>query len=228
MSLIEIKNINKIYGDKDNEFCALKNVNLKIDKGEMIAIIGPSGSGKSTLLNILGCIDTPSDGEYFLNGKLVNQQKPKQLAKIRNESFGFVFQNFSLLNEYTILENVELPLIYRNNLEKIKLSKKEIREKALKAIETVGLTSHIKKTPNKLSGGQQQRIAIARALIGNSPILLADEPTGALDQKTGQELLKILKDLNEQGKTIIIITHDEKVAKECQRTLKIVDGEIAS
>jgi len=226
MSLIDIKNINKIYGDKDNEFSALKNVNMKINEGEMIAIIGPSGSGKSTLLNILGCIDTPSKGEYFLKGELINKLNSKQLAKIRNESFGFILQNFSLLSEYTILENVEFPLIYRNKLEKNKLSKKEIREKAFKALEDVGLAAHIKKTPSKLSGGQQQRVAVARALIGECPILLADEPTGALDQKTGQELLKIFKDLNKQGKTVIIITHDEKVAKQCDRVLKIIDGEI--
>lgn len=224
--IIKIKNIIRVYGSKDNKNFALNNVSLNIEKGEMIAIMGPSGSGKSTLLNILGCIDVPTSGEYNLNNISVMTLNKTELAKVRNENIGFVFQNFALLNDYSIYENVELPLIYRNKIGNKKLSKKEIKEKSLSMLEKTGVISQEQKFPPELSGGQQQRVAIARALVGDTDIILADEPTGALDQKTGESIIELLKKINETGKTVIIVTHDINIAKKCKRLIELKDGNI--
>ena len=218
MNLIKLKNINKIYNQESADFYALNDINLEINQGEMIAIMGPSGAGKSTLLNILGCIDVATSGEYSINNTLVQSLNKKELARIRNKNIGFVFQYFALIKEYTVLENVELPLTYGN------MSKKKIKEKALMYLERTGIKGLAKKTPPKLSGGQQQRVAIARALVNEPSIILADEPTGALDQKTGKEILSLLKELNKLGQTIIIVTHDPNIAAICDRTIFIEDG----
>ncbi|MGL5650040.1 MAG: ABC transporter ATP-binding protein [Clostridium sp.] len=218
MEIIKLVNINKIYGKgTDAETVALKEVNLTIEEGDFIAIIGPSGSGKSTLLNLLGCIDNPSSGSYFLKGKDVSSLKGKELAKIRNEEFGFIFQNFNLLYDYNLIDNVALPLEY---------SKKKVSKitAATDMLKSLGLLAHKLKTPKELSGGQKQRVAIGRALINEPQIILADEPTGALDQKTGVEVLEMLKNINEDGKTVIIITHDINIAKQCKKMIKIEDG----
>lgn len=220
MSIISLKNINKDYGSGEAKTAALKDINVEIEKGEMIAIMGPSGSGKTTLLNILGLLDIPSDGEYYLDDELVKQIKVDSLAKIRNKKIGFVFQNFNLLYDYSVLYNVEMPLTYSKD-------KKNMRERATKMLENVGLKEHINKSPNELSGGQKQRVAIARALINEPDIILADEPTGALDKKTGEEILALLKEINKNGKTIIIVTHDINIAKYCDKIINIVDGQIA-
>lgn len=220
MALIELINISKTYGDNDNKFYALQDVNLKIEEGEIIAIIGPSGSGKSTLLNIIGCIDVQSSGIYKFNGSEISKSSEKELAKIRNKEIGFIFQNFNLLNNYNLIDNVVLPLEY---------SDKKVKDKFFKGVEalkSVGLSKHKNKTPQNLSGGEKQRVAIARALINEPKIVLADEPTGALDQNTGEEVLSILKELNAKGVTVIIITHDMKVASYCNRIIKIQDGRV--
>ncbi|WP_248563559.1 ABC transporter ATP-binding protein, partial [Niallia sp. NCCP-28] len=191
-----------------------------INKGDFIAIIGPSGSGKSTLMNMIGCLDTPDSGDYYLDGKNVFTLKNKELAEVRNHKIGFIFQSFNLLTKQSALENVEMPLIYRG------LSNKERKEVALEALDKVGLLERAGHRPTELSGGQQQRVAIARALAGNPPILLADEPTGALDSKTGIEVMKLIKDLNNQGHTIILITHDLEIAKQAKRVIRIQDGRL--
>lgn len=216
--LISLKDVVKIYGNKENQTEALRGINLDIDEGEMVAIMGPSGSGKTTLLNIIGCMDKCTSGSYFLHNEDTSTFNANKLAKFRNEHIGFVFQSFNLLNEYNLVENVYLPLTYRKG---IRLSRKKMAEEML---EKVGLLSHKKKNPNQLSGGQQQRVAIARALVGNPSIILADEPTGALDQNTGREIINLLKEINESGKTVIIITHDDKVAAQCKRIVYIEDG----
>lgn len=213
-------NINKSYILGNERVNALKNIYLKIDRGEFVAIMGPSGSGKSTLMNILGCMDVPDSGEYYLDNKNISKMNDDSLADIRNNKIGFVFQNFKLLPRLTAVENVELPLIYRG------IKKKERHEKALKAMETVGLTERICHRPNELSGGQQQRTAIARAIVGDPEIILADEPTGNLDSKAGKGILDILAELNNKGKTIILITHDLFVAQCSKRILRIIDGEL--
>jgi putative ABC transport system ATP-binding protein len=199
---------------------ALNNVSLNIDKGEFLAIIGPSGSGKSTLMNMIGCLDRPDSGEYYLDGKEIGQMNDNNLATIRNQKIGFIFQNFNLLTKLTALENVELPLIYSGT------STKERREIALESLANVGLKERAGHMPSQLSGGQQQRVAIARALAGNPSILLADEPTGALDSKTSSEILQLMKELNEAGNTIILITHDLSIAKQAKRMVRIQDGEL--
>lgn len=217
---IELKDIEKHYSIGDETVKALDSVSLKIEKGEFIAIVGPSGSGKSTLMNILGCLDTPTSGNYFLDGESVEKTKENDLSTIRNKKIGFIFQNFNLLTKLTAIENVELPLIYRG----VKTS--ERKKIAMESLEKVGLGERINHLPSKLSGGQQQRVAIARALAGNPPILLADEPTGALDSKTSKEIIKLLKELNSKGHTIIIITHDLEVAVEAKRVVQIKDGKL--
>lgn len=219
MSIILLKEINKVYGNEDVKSSALKNINLEICKGEMVAIMGPSGAGKSTLLNIIGCLDTPSTGEYYLDGEDVSKLSKNRLAEIRNKKIGFVFQNFNLLYDYNLVDNVMIPLSYSDN-------RKNMRERVVARLKEVGLEEHINKKPDELSGGQKQRVAIARALINEPDIILADEPTGALDRKIGETILDILKEINRKGKTVIIITHDINIAQKCSRLINIVDGKI--
>ncbi|MBU5315723.1 ABC transporter ATP-binding protein [Clostridium bornimense] len=218
--VIQARNLLKTYSIGNEKITVLKNISLDIKKGEFVAIIGPSGSGKSTFMNVIGCLDLVDEGEYILNGKSITSLSEDQLSNIRNRTIGFIFQNFNLLNKLTALENVELPLIYQGK------SRKERRAIAIECLKKVGLEDKINNKPNQLSGGQQQRVAIARALGTNPMILLADEPTGALDSKTSQEILEILEDLNKEGKTIIMITHDMEIAKRAKRLIKIKDGEI--
>ncbi len=198
----------------------LKGLSFTIEHGEFVAIIGPSGSGKSTLMNMLGCLDVANEGDYYLDGQEIRKLSDNKLAQIRNEKIGFIFQNFNLLPKLSAVENVELPLIYRG------ISHRERREIARNALIRVGLEERIDHRPAELSGGQQQRVAIARALAGTPPILLADEPTGALDSKTGKEVLQMIKELNEQGHTIILITHDLDIAEQAKRIIRIQDGNL--
>lgn len=220
MSIIELKNIKKEYGEKDFKFTAIDNINLSVEKGDFIAIMGPSGSGKSTLLNIIGCMDQLTKGEYYLNGRLINDLSNKELSKVRNSIISFVFQDFALMKEYNVYDNVELPLSYRN------LSNKQKKQMVIRQLELLGIKDQIKKKPSELSGGQQQRVAIARALVSDGEIILADEPTGALDSQTGMEIMNILSEINKMGKTIIIVTHDEKVASYCNKKIIIKNGKI--
>ena len=185
----------------------------------MVAIMGPSGSGKTTLLNILGLLDIQTSGEYILDGKVVKGIKADSLAKLRNKKIGFIFQNFNLLYEYDIVYNVSIPLTYSNNT-------KDMRSRCVKMLKMVGLKDHINKKPDELSGGQKQRVAIARALINEPEIILADEPTGALDKKTGDDILELIRDINKEGKTIIIVTHDKSIADKCDRVINIIDGQV--
>lgn len=220
MALLELKNIEKSYGEGDGKTIALKKISLSIEEGEMIAIMGPSGSGKSTLLNIIGGLDSPSCGEYYIDNELVSNFKDKQLAKVRNKTFGFVVQYFALLEDYNVEDNISIPLEYG------KVKANERKERIKKLVELLGIKEKIKKFPKELSGGQNQRVAIARALANNPKVLLADEPTGALDRKTGEDVINIFKILNKRGKTIIIVTHDEKVGQSCNRIIRIQDGAI--
>lgn len=216
--MIRITNMCKIYEIGDNSIYALNNVSLHIAKHEFVAIIGPSGSGKSTLMNMLGCLDVPTSGEYFLDGSEISKLNDNQLAEIRNNKIGFIFQGFNLLKKLTAIENVELPLIYQG------IGHKERYKRSVEALEKVGLKERIHHTPNELSGGQQQRVAIARALVSNPPLILADEPTGNLDTKSGAEVMKTLKLLHRNGNTIVLITHDNNVASQAERIIKIQDG----
>ncbi len=218
--MIQISNLYKIYEMGDNSVYALNDVSLHIEKHEFVAVIGPSGSGKSTLMNMLGCLDVPTSGNYILDGQEVSKLNDNQLAEIRNNKIGFIFQGFNLLKKLTAVENVELPLIYQG------VSHKERYKRSAEALEMVGLGDRIRHTPNELSGGQQQRVAIARALVSRPPLILADEPTGNLDTKSGADVMNILHQLNEQGNTIVLITHDNNVAAQAQRTVKIQDGKI--
>ncbi|AYV69498.1 MULTISPECIES: ABC transporter ATP-binding protein [Niallia] len=220
-AIVEIKNVKKEYTLGGETVTALDNVSFTVNKGDFIAIIGPSGSGKSTLMNIIGCLDTPDSGEYYLDGQNAFSLKSKQLAEVRNHKIGFIFQSFNLLTKQSAFENVELPLVYRG------IGSKERKEIAMQALKKVGLLERAGHKPTELSGGQQQRVAIARALAGNPPILLADEPTGALDSKTGVEVMNLMKDLNRQGHTIILITHDLEIAKQAKRVIRIQDGRLA-
>ena len=220
--MIELNNIDKTYNKgKSNEFQALKDVSLTIDDGEMVAIIGKSGAGKSTLMHIIGCIDDFESGTYILNGEDISSIKEGKRAKIRNKDIGIVMQDFALVEDYTAIENVMIPLYFAKG--KLLESKKSIAKKAL---EKVGIGELASKRVNKLSGGQKQRVAIARAIVNNPSILLADEPTGALDVKTSAEIMGVFKELNEQGITVIIITHDMEVAEGCERVIEISDGRI--
>ena len=222
--MIEIKNIDKTYNKgKANAFQALKDVSLTIEDGEMVAIIGKSGAGKSTLMHIIGCIDDFESGTYILNGEDISSIKEGKRAKIRNKDIGIVMQDFALVEDYTAIENVMIPLYFAKG--KLLESKKSIAKKAL---EKVGIGELASKRVNKLSGGQKQRVAIARAIVNNPSILLADEPTGALDVKTSAEIMGVFKELNEQGITVIIITHDMEVAEGCERVIEISDGRIKS
>ncbi|MDW8164173.1 MAG: ABC transporter ATP-binding protein [Candidatus Omnitrophota bacterium] len=219
-SIIVMKGVKKIYDLGEVKVPALKNVNLIVKEKEHISIMGPSGSGKTTLLNIIGCLDKPTDGEYFLDNVNINQLDDNQLSEIRNKKIGFVFQNYNLIPQLNVIENIGLPLIYRG------IEEKEIIEKAKYYANLVGLGDRMYHRPTELSGGQQQRVAIARALVNEPVILLGDEPTGNLDTKTGKEIMEIFKKLNEIGRTIIIITHDSKVAEYGQRVVRILDGVI--
>lgn len=213
-----MKDIHKAYKMGQEQLEVLKGISFDIYEGEFVAILGPSGSGKSTIMNILGCIDTPSSGEYLLDSKNIKRLKEDELAKIRNDKIGFVFQKFNLLPRFTTIHNVELPLLLRGE------SSKVAKKKAEKYLELVGLKDRLKHKPTELSGGQQQRVAIARALIGNPELLLADEPTGNLDQHSGHEIMELFQQLNDEGNTIVMITHDEKVASRAKRIIRIVDG----
>ncbi|MCY9693201.1 ABC transporter ATP-binding protein [Paenibacillus alginolyticus] len=220
MSLIHIENASKYYTMGEETIKALDDVSLDIDQGEFVAIMGPSGSGKSTLMNIIGCLDIVDKGIYDLDGQAINLLKDSGLAEIRNQKIGFVFQSFNLLPRLSAYENVELPLIYRG------MSKQEREPLVLHALESVDLLDRKKHFPSELSGGQQQRVAIARTLAGDPAIILADEPTGALDSKTGVEILNILKRLNAQGRTIILITHDLMIAQQAKRIVRFRDGRL--
>lgn len=218
--LIETKNLWKTYIMGTQELNALQGVNLQIDKGEYVAIMGPSGSGKSTLMNLIGCLDTPTQGDYLLNGEPVSMMNDNDLARIRNREIGFVFQTFNLLPRANSLHNVELPLIYSG------IDAKERREKAVKALDQVDLMEWAGHKPNELSGGQRQRVAIARALVNDPSLILADEPTGNLDTKTGLEIMKLFRQLNDKGNTLIVVTHDPEIAEFADRIIHIRDGKI--
>ena len=218
--LIELKNIYKIYHMGDEEVRASDGVSLSIDRGEFVAIVGKSGSGKSTLMNIIGALDVPTEGEYILGGEDVSEMSDDQLAQIRNKMIGFIFQQYNLLPKLNLLENVELPLLYAG------VPVQERKERALKSLAKVGLEEKWKKLPNQLSGGQQQRVSIARALAGDPSLILADEPTGALDSRTSRDVLNFLRQLNEEGNTIVMITHDNSIALEAKRVVRIKDGKI--
>mgnify|MGYP000717108673 FL=1 len=221
--LIEIKNIYKIYNEgKESEVRALDDVTLSIDRGEFVAIIGASGSGKSTLMNILGCLDVPTYGDYILNGADVTDRTDRQLAHIRNKEIGFIFQGYNLIPALTAYENVELPLIYQG------ISVFQRKERVMAALERVGMADRFGHRPSEMSGGQQQRVAIARAIATHPPIIMADEPTGALDSKTGKHVLEILHSLHEGGSTIILITHDNGIAATANRIVRISDGHIVA
>jgi putative ABC transport system ATP-binding protein len=220
MALIETRDLWKTYQMGDEEIHALRGVSIAIERGEYVAIMGPSGSGKSTLMNLIGCLDTPSKGTYLLNGKEVSQMNDNELARIRNEEIGFVFQTFNLLPRATALHNVELPLVYAG------ISKKDRLEQAKQAIEKVELTHRMSHKPNELSGGQRQRVAIARALVNNPSILLADEPTGNLDSKTGVEIMALFARLHQGGNTIILVTHEADIAAYAHRVIAIRDGQV--
>lgn len=218
MNIITIEHIAKIYQVGSEEVHALRDVSLKINKNEYVAIMGPSGSGKSTLMNILGCLDTPSKGLYTFSGNNVSEMNDNELAAIRNREIGFVFQTFNLLPRSDSLHNVELPLIYAG------ISRDERRERAKQALEKVGLEERMDHRPNELSGGQRQRVAVARALVTNPSIILADEPTGNLDTKTGEDIMGLFEDLYNQGNTIILVTHEEYIAEHAKRIIRLRDG----
>lgn len=218
--MIRLSKLSKIYKINGEPFYALNKIDLEIQKGELIAVQGRSGAGKSTLLHILGCLDTYNEGAYFLDGKDMSQNNPNQLAHLRNQFFGFVLQDFSLINHKTALYNVMAPMFFN------KTPFFDMKKKALKALDDMGLSSQAKKDVLKMSGGQRQRVAIARAIVNNPSIILADEPTGNLDSSTADDIMKIFKNLNEEGKTIIIVTHDDRVASFCNRIIRISDGRI--
>ena len=222
MSLIEIRDIYKIYNPGENEVRALDGINLTIEHGEFLAIVGQSGSGKSTLMNMLGLLDIPTSGTYVLDGVDVKNMTDDELSEIRNKEIGFIFQGFNLIPSLTAVENVELPLVYRG------MKKDERNKLALEALERVGLSHRLDHLPKQMSGGQQQRVAIARAVAARPPIILADEPTGNLDSHSGVEVMKILHELHEEGRTVILITHDNDIANEAQRVIRIQDGQIIS
>ena len=220
MHLIEVRDVYKIYNPGENQVNALDGVSLTIDEGEFVVIIGQSGSGKSTLMNMLGLLDTPTHGEYYINGKLVDDLTDDQMSAIRNEEIGFIFQGFNLISSLTALENVELPLVYRG------MSKQERREISKDALERVGLGSRMNHLPAEMSGGQQQRVAVARAIAARPPVILADEPTGNLDTKSTKEVMAILHELKDEGRTVIVITHDNEIAEEAERVIRIRDGKL--
>ncbi len=219
--LVKLENVYKIYGEGlESEVRALDGVSLEIDRGEFVAIVGQSGSGKSTMMNVLGCLDIPTRGNYFLDGTDVRELTDKELSHIRNKQIGFIFQQYNLIQSLTVLENVELPLIYQG------IGAERRRELALEALERVGLADRVRHRPTEMSGGQQQRVAIARAISTKPPIIMADEPTGALDSHTGHEVLRFLQELNKEGSTVILITHDNGIAATARRCVRLQDGRI--
>lgn len=218
--LVEVWDMCKIYNPGENEVRALDHVSLTIDQGEFVGIIGHSGSGKSTLMNMLGCLDIPTSGSYFLNGKDVSHMSDDELSDIRNVEIGFIFQGFNLIPNLTAQENVELPLIYRG------VGKKEREALAQESLKMVGLANRMDHKPSEMSGGQQQRVAIARAIAAKPPVILADEPTGNLDSRSTQEIMNILKDLHKDGRTVILITHDDEIAAQVHRVIRIKDGKV--
>jgi putative ABC transport system ATP-binding protein len=220
--IIETQNLVKTFQVGSEEVQALKGVNLSVNKGEFLSIMGPSGSGKTTLMNIIGCLDTPSSGKYYLNNKLVNELDDDDLAMIRNKEIGFVFQSFHLLARNSALNNVMLPLKYAG------IKESDAYQRANEVLEKVGLINRVNHSPSELSGGQQQRVAIARALVNKPSIIFADEPTGNLDSQTGNDVMKLFQELNDQGQTIILITHEEDIAMQSKRTITIKDGLIES
>lgn len=219
--ILVMKDIDKVYQMGDEEQRILKHINFMVCENEFVSILGPSGSGKSTMMNIIGCLDVQTSGEYLLSGQNVSELNEIELARIRNKEIGFIFQQFQLLPRLNALENVELPLIYS------KIPSRKRREMAEHILEKVGLKDKIRHYPNQLSGGQQQRVAIGRAIVTQPTILLADEPTGALDQKTGHQVMNLFKDLHNEGRTIIMITHDEEIAKNAQRIVRLLDGNLS-
>ncbi len=218
--IIQMTGVNKYYQVGEEKLHALRNVSLTVDRGEFLAILGPSGSGKSTLMNIIGCMDTADSGSYLLDGSEINAMKDQQLTQVRNEKIGFIFQKYQLIPKYSVMQNICMPLLIRGR------SQREAEEFSAETIRLLGLGERVTHKPSELSGGQQQRVAIARALVGQPSILLADEPTGALDSTTGREVLELFIRLNELGNTIVMITHDEKVARYAHRVVRIVDGEL--
>ncbi len=219
--LIELRNVYKIYSEGlESEVRALDGVSLEIEKGEFVAVVGQSGSGKSTMMNVLGCLDVPTRGDYFLDGVDVRELSDKQLSRIRNKQIGFIFQQYNLIQNLTVLENVELPLIYQG------IDPIDRHELAMEALGRVGLADRAKHKPTQMSGGQQQRVAIARAISTHPPVIMADEPTGALDSRTGHEVLGFLQQLNKEGSTVILITHDNGIAATARRIVRIADGKI--
>ena len=221
-TLIKVEDLCKIYNPGENEVRALDHVNLEIEKGEFVAIIGQSGSGKSTFMNMLGCLDVPTSGRYFLNGTDVSTMKDNQLSVVRNREIGFIFQGFNLIANLNAIENVELPLIYRG------IDRKTRHKLAVESLKLVGLEKRMHHKPNEMSGGQQQRVAIARAIAAEPPVILADEPTGNLDSASSKEILEILKKMHRSGKTVILITHDNGIAAQARRVVRIMDGKIES
>ena len=216
--LIEFRDVSKVYKMGDDIIKAADHISFSIYKGEFIAIVGQSGSGKSTCMNIIGCLDVPTEGEYFLGGKNVGKMNKNELAEIRNEMLGFIFQQYNLLPKLNLVENVEMPLMYAG------VSRSERHKRAKKTLQKVGLLDKAKHLPNQLSGGQQQRVSIARALVGNPSVILADEPTGALDSRTGREVLKILQKLHKAGNTVVLITHDNSIVATAERVIRLEDG----
>ncbi|HIY81093.1 MAG TPA: ABC transporter ATP-binding protein [Firmicutes bacterium] len=220
--LIEVKNVYKIYNPGENEVRALDGISVTIDHGEFVAIVGHSGSGKSTFMNMLGCLDTPTSGDYYLDGVNVAGMTDDELSDIRNKQIGFIFQGFNLIPSLTAQENVELPLVYRG------MPAEQRRQLAEEALTRVGMEHRMSHRPSELSGGQQQRVAIARAIAARPPIIMADEPTGNLDTRSGEDVMKILHELNEEGRTIVLITHDNDIARQATRAIRIIDGKVVS
>lgn len=218
--VIQIDNIHKYYNQGENTLEVLKGISLDVEEGEYLAILGPSGSGKSTLMNIIGCMDKFQEGDYWLTGQYVNKLNDGQLTCLRNQQIGFIFQKYHLIQKYTVLQNTMMPLLIRG------LSRKQAEEISMEKLELLGMAERVKHKPNELSGGQQQRVAIARALVGSPKLLLADEPTGALDRSTGKDVLRLFQQLNTMGNTIVMITHDSHVATSAKRIVKIIDGEL--
>ena len=220
--LIEVKNVYKIYNPGENEVRALDGISVTIDHGEFVAIVGHSGSGKSTFMNMLGCLDTPTSGDYYLDGVNVAGMTDDELSDIRNKQIGFIFQGFNLIPSLTAQENVELPLVYRG------MPAEQRHQLAEEALTRVGIEHRMSHRPSELSGGQQQRVAIARAIAARPPIIMADEPTGNLDTRSGEDVMKILHELNEEGRTIVLITHDNDIARQATRAIRIIDGKVVS